>query len=100
MERGRGREGGRGMEGGRERWRGYEAAHAHAHTHTHTHTHTDGVDDCERFSMFNCSKGGCVKATLVCDGTRDCPHEDDDSDEDCRTYYTCVQHVLYIIENA
>ena len=36
--------------------------------------------------MFKCSKGGCVKASLVCDGGTDCPS--DASDENYRKRFT------------
>ena len=46
-----------------------------------------------------------MKGSLVCDGSTDCPHPDDDSDEDCRKLHhnyheTLTAHTYLHIENS
>ena len=37
---------------------------------------------CGNFFYYQCADGGCIPATNVCDGSNDCPHSEDKSDEE------------------
>ena len=59
------------------------------------------VVDCG-FGYFNCTAGGCIDISVVCDGSYNCREDGDHSDEEgCRTfyelYYKSRQHCLFYV---